>query len=293
MSKLLINEPPLMVLPSLAVAIGLNEAIALQQLHYWLQTTPHHHDGRAWIYNSAAGWQENFPFWSESIIRRVFASLRERGLIVVGNYNKLAIDRTLWYSIDYDELSNLDTPFVKNITPSFKNEVSSSIFEGPIPETTTKTTTERETPPQTTVGPSLTSEETTKTPTPVPFHPSPAVTAGELTQRRAKSLKYCREYNWQIHRPTFEAIVDAMGKRALVDADNDRTIGELQQAAVTLTKAGVSAETIIKRTGEWKASWIGQRNGSASQFIEFMGTASAVTASGQKGSMSRKIQVLA
>ena len=140
---------------------------------------------------------------------------------------------------------------------------------------------ERETPSPTAKSKSLTSEETTKTPPPVPFHPPLAVTAHELTQRRGKSLKYCREYNWQIHRPTFEAIVDAMGKQALVDADNDRTIGDLQQAAVTLTKAGVSAETIIKRTGEWKASWIGQRNGSASQFIEFMGTASAVTASGQ------------
>jgi hypothetical protein len=78
-----------------------------------------------------------------------------------------------------------------------------------------------------------------------------------------------------------------------VNADNDRTIGDLQQAAVTLTKAGVSAETIIKRTGEWKASFFGKNNGSSSQFIDFMGTTSAVTASGQKGSMSRKIQVLA
>ena len=37
MSKLLINEQPLQVLPSLAEAIGLNQAIALQQVHYWLE----------------------------------------------------------------------------------------------------------------------------------------------------------------------------------------------------------------------------------------------------------------
>ena len=35
-SKLLIDEPPLQVLPSLALKIGLNEAIILQQVHYWL-----------------------------------------------------------------------------------------------------------------------------------------------------------------------------------------------------------------------------------------------------------------
>lgn len=35
MSRLLINEPPLIVLPNLAILIGLNEAIVLQQVHYW------------------------------------------------------------------------------------------------------------------------------------------------------------------------------------------------------------------------------------------------------------------
>jgi hypothetical protein len=34
MSKLLIDEPPLQVLPTLAVRLGLEEAIFLQQLHY-------------------------------------------------------------------------------------------------------------------------------------------------------------------------------------------------------------------------------------------------------------------
>ena len=36
MSRLLINEPPLIVLPSLAKEIGLNEAIIVQQIQYWL-----------------------------------------------------------------------------------------------------------------------------------------------------------------------------------------------------------------------------------------------------------------
>ena len=40
-SKLLVDEPPLIVLPSLAVAIGLAEAILLQQIHYWLRQGGH------------------------------------------------------------------------------------------------------------------------------------------------------------------------------------------------------------------------------------------------------------
>jgi len=35
-SSLLIAVPPLIVLPTLATLVGLNEAIFLQQLHYWL-----------------------------------------------------------------------------------------------------------------------------------------------------------------------------------------------------------------------------------------------------------------
>ena len=35
----LYNEPPLTVSPSLAAAVGLNEAIVLQQVHYWTQNS--------------------------------------------------------------------------------------------------------------------------------------------------------------------------------------------------------------------------------------------------------------
>ena len=37
MSRLLLEDEPLVVLPKLATVIGLNEAIILQQLHYWLE----------------------------------------------------------------------------------------------------------------------------------------------------------------------------------------------------------------------------------------------------------------
>ncbi|MCP6757123.1 replication protein RepO, partial [Klebsiella pneumoniae] len=62
MHALLINEPPLQVLPSLAKAIGLNEALILQQIHYWLN--PKHNQnlfkGRYWVYNTYEQWQAQF-----------------------------------------------------------------------------------------------------------------------------------------------------------------------------------------------------------------------------------------
>lgn len=116
-SKLLIEEPPLQVLPSLAVAIGLNEAIFLQQLHYLLRFSKVKVDGRMWTYNSYDSWAEVFPFWSVPTIRRTVTKLRELGLILTrDDLNELKVDNTLWFSIDRQKLSLLDLESV--IRPS-------------------------------------------------------------------------------------------------------------------------------------------------------------------------------
>lgn len=108
-SKLLINEPALQVLPSLAVVVGLNEAIILQQVQYWMTNgkTGHVKDGRKWIYNSYEEWQQQFPFWSLNTIRRAIDNLEKKGVLMVDAFNQSAFDRTRWYSIDYDKLNSL------------------------------------------------------------------------------------------------------------------------------------------------------------------------------------------
>jgi hypothetical protein len=110
-------------LPSLAVAIGLNEAIFLQQLHYWLTPTvkykPHYREykdvSRPWVYNTyhakeETGWQANFPFWSVRTIKRIVTNLKVKGLIIVTDkFNSASSNRTLWYTIDYDKLATYET----------------------------------------------------------------------------------------------------------------------------------------------------------------------------------------
>ncbi len=51
MSNLLFDDQPLVILPQLALAIGLNESIVVQQLHYWLKKSENVHDGYKWVYN--------------------------------------------------------------------------------------------------------------------------------------------------------------------------------------------------------------------------------------------------
>jgi DnaD/phage-associated family protein len=114
LNKLLLDEKPLIVLPSLAKAIGLNEAIILQQLHYWLQESNNIRDGYKWVYNTYEDWQKQFPFWSKNTIIRAIKSLEKMGLVVVGNYNKMKIDNTKWYRIDYEKLEGLGRPSTQN-----------------------------------------------------------------------------------------------------------------------------------------------------------------------------------
>ena len=94
----------------MAKFVGLNEAIVLQQVHYWLninrKSGRNYIDGRYWTYNSLPNWHEqNFSFWSFSTTKRVFARLAKLGYFITGNYNKDCRDKTLWYSIDYEKLA--------------------------------------------------------------------------------------------------------------------------------------------------------------------------------------------
>ena len=108
MSKLLINEPPLVLQKTLAVKLGLNEAIMLQQIHYWASMKKNLKDGYYWVYNSYEDWSEQFPFFSKSTIGRVLRNLEKSGVIIVGNYNKLSFDKTKWYRIDYNAVKALE-----------------------------------------------------------------------------------------------------------------------------------------------------------------------------------------
>ncbi|AHK39791.1 TPA: phage protein [Bacillus anthracis] len=145
MSKLLIHEEPLLVLPGLASRIGLNEAIFLQQIYYWLNRSKHFYDERNWVYNSVAEWVKQFPFWSENTIRRIVKNLEDEQLLVIGNYNRAKFDKTKWYSINYEKLRLLEsTNDVPNLgrRSTQNGQMDVPNLGKPIPETNTETTSE-------------------------------------------------------------------------------------------------------------------------------------------------------
>lgn len=143
-NRLLFNENPLVILPELATKVGLNESIVLQQINYWLNENEkakrNFKDGHYWCYNSYKEWQTNFPFWSESTIKRTISKLENCGLIITGNYNKLKIDRTKWYRLNDELLSKVEESPLGQIDLSIVSKWSDEQFKltSPLPENNTE-----------------------------------------------------------------------------------------------------------------------------------------------------------
>lgn len=115
MSKLLFDESPLVILPSLAKMIGLNESIILQQIHYWITKKQGIiHENKQWIYNSIKSWNEQFPFFSENTIRRTIENLVKLKILDLKQLSEDKRDRTNYYSINYKELENSTNAFTQN-----------------------------------------------------------------------------------------------------------------------------------------------------------------------------------
>ena len=105
----LFSKHPLLVDQELATVIGLNEAIVLQQLNYWLHSkSAKKINDKWWVYNTYENWKkQNFPFWSVATIRRTFSSLEKKEVVVSANFNRAGFDKTKWYSIDETKLNQL------------------------------------------------------------------------------------------------------------------------------------------------------------------------------------------
>lgn len=107
-SPLLINEIPLQVSPSLAVALGnINEAIILQQIQHLLKEPKSGRvdkNGQKYIRNTYKEWHEQFPWLSTRSIKERIKSLKDKGIVTAKSFSGGGFGRTLWYSINYDKL---------------------------------------------------------------------------------------------------------------------------------------------------------------------------------------------
>ena len=116
---MLIAENPMMVCPTLAVRIGLQEAIFLQQVHFLTLHSRNIRDGYRWVYNTYEDWLKIFPFFeNEQKIGRYVRKLEDLGLLVTSKeYNRNKLDKRKWYRVNY--ASDLLVP--EAITPTVED----------------------------------------------------------------------------------------------------------------------------------------------------------------------------
>lgn len=105
----------------MATRYGINAAVIFQNIAFWCDHSRtnevNFYDGLYWTFNSVRAFREQFPYLGKSQIASALQKLIDEGLIVKGNYNKVAYDRTAWYAVT--ELGNSmfrkpNIPFTEN-----------------------------------------------------------------------------------------------------------------------------------------------------------------------------------
>jgi hypothetical protein len=94
--------------PLEAEAIGLNEAIVVARIRFWLGRSKHIFGGRPWVYNTYPEWQKQFPFWSVFTVKNIFRRLEELGVLEnTQRFNTNRWNKTKWYTLNEDVLAEL------------------------------------------------------------------------------------------------------------------------------------------------------------------------------------------
>lgn len=112
----------------IAKKYGVQPAIILNHLYWWVEKNKankvHFYDGYYWTYNSKSAFAEIFPYMNARQIDYALKKLIDNGLVITGNYNKSAYDRTLWYAITkmgYSILQNCEMEETKLQNGNNKN----------------------------------------------------------------------------------------------------------------------------------------------------------------------------
>lgn len=121
----------------IAKIYGVNAAVLLENIGYWIKQNEanetNYFDGNYWTFNSRRAYRELFPYMSERQINTAFEKLINDGLIITGNYNKVAYDRTLWYALTQKGKCILHFDIMENDKTSNGNSQN----EKPIPNINT------------------------------------------------------------------------------------------------------------------------------------------------------------
>jgi len=116
---------------------GVDEAIMVKSFQFWIRLNKankvNYHDLRYWTYNTNKSLSEYYSFWSEKQVRRIIESLVDKEILIKGNYNKIAYDRTIWYAFINEDLYLSDNFHLEDI--SFDQKVNTILPNGQMEKT--------------------------------------------------------------------------------------------------------------------------------------------------------------
>jgi len=116
---------------------GVDEAIMVKSFQFWIRLNKankvNYHDKRYWTYNTNEALTEYYPFWSKKQVRRIIESLVDKEVLLKGNYNKIAYDRTIWYAFVNEVLYLSDNFHLEDIP--FDQKVNTILPNGQMEKT--------------------------------------------------------------------------------------------------------------------------------------------------------------
>jgi len=116
---------------------GVDEAIMVKSFQFWIRLNKankvNYHDLRYWTYNTNKSLSEYYSFWSEKQVRRIIESLVDKEILIKGNYNKIAYDRTIWYAFINQDLYLSDNFHLEDIP--FYQKVNTILPNGQMEKT--------------------------------------------------------------------------------------------------------------------------------------------------------------
>lgn len=128
---------------ALVKRFGMGAALLIQQVHFWCSTNPNYRDGHKWCFNTHKVWAEQLGC-CERKVRYIVRALREKNILLIGNFNAWKTDRTAWYRLNYAALEDLgDAASDRHLLPDGSGNschIEAASFTPPIPEMNVKKT---------------------------------------------------------------------------------------------------------------------------------------------------------
>ena len=128
-----INGPHHSFDTNLASMIGIEEAIIVHHLQFWIKFNAmkkrNFHEGKTWMYQSKREMSEHFPYLNYDKIRYIMERLIELKIIVKNQFNKVGFDKTSWYAFIDEKAFGVDQETIQKLL-----EIQESFTLGKIPQ---------------------------------------------------------------------------------------------------------------------------------------------------------------